>query len=46
LPNVNIYWLPMRGIVLVSWHNYTEVIGLNPFGMFLVSPTDTIFYYL
>jgi hypothetical protein len=25
-PNANIYWLPMCDIVLVSWHNYTEVI--------------------
>jgi hypothetical protein len=22
-PNANMYWLPMCGIVLVSWHNYT-----------------------
>ncbi len=25
-PNTYIYWLPMCGIVLVSWHNYTLVI--------------------
>jgi hypothetical protein len=25
-PNANIYWLPMCGIVLFSWHKYTKVI--------------------